>query len=90
MTYYFVEDVWEQSNDDSIREDSWYYIVEDICGYPKEDSIEKKTSSYYVSMRIVVPQQDDSKIYSTFTVTYLISWFDSWLYICIRWFACYK
>ena len=30
MTYYFVEDVREQFNDDSVRADIWYYIVEDI------------------------------------------------------------
>jgi len=57
MTYYFVEDVREQFNDDSVRADIWYYIVEDIWGYPKEDSVEeKKTSIYYVSRRIVVLQ----------------------------------
>jgi len=56
MTYYFVEDLWEQPNDDSIREDIWYYNVEDIWGYP-EDSVEK-TSLYYVSRRIIVLQHD--------------------------------
>jgi len=30
MTYYFVEDVCEQPNKDSIREYIWYYIIEDI------------------------------------------------------------
>jgi len=46
MTYYFVEDVWEQSIDDSIREDIWYYIVEDIWVYPEDDFVEQKKLHY--------------------------------------------
>jgi len=73
MTYYFVKDVWEQPNDDSIREDIWYYIVETFEVILKRIMLKKKTSLYYVSRRIAVFQQNGSKIYYTFTVKYLIS-----------------
>jgi hypothetical protein len=48
MTYYFVEDVWEQSIDDYIREDIWYYIVEDIWGYPEDDFVDKKKKNFII------------------------------------------